>query len=426
MNDQNLPDSEYLNTDRFPASDPVSPELRFLLAESCSSPTVQQDQAVFSMLKKPFRRELLAGLACRNGLCPLLAKNLKRLHLTDSRFRPVLDTAETGRYLCALLTAELAGIFRLFQENGIRALALKGPLLARQLYGAVSLRSYTDLDIYVDPARYAEARDLLIQKGYRPSDHIETPKQLRYTMRNPIFHHTDLAKDPVCVELHWKSLDLEPLSFESLYQRHRTDQLCETEIACLAPADCFCLLLRHGVHHGFSQLKWIIDLCELLQKADSTLLDEVCRLLSESRSLHSLYTFLLLADRLCLFPLKKEDCTGTEILKADDGSVLLKAPLNGDAFAAAKQLCDAAFRNITEPDSGRKQNGKRTYDLLYRKLRYRLGLADRKTEFFKLISPGSQDFALIRLPDPLFFLYYPLRPGYWIYHRLRSLRSSRE
>ena len=425
MNDQNLSDSELLNTDRFPVSDPVSPELRFLLAESCGFPTAQQDQAVFSILKNPFRCGLLADLACRNGLCPLLAKNLKRLKLTDSRFLPVLNCAETGKYLCVLLSAELAGIFRLFQENGIRALALKGPLLARQLYGAVSLRSYTDLDIYVDPARYMEARDLLIQKGYHPSDHIETQKQLRYTMGNPIFHHTDLAKGTVCIELHWKSLDLEPVSFESLYQRRRADQLCGTEVACLAPADCFCLLLRHGVHHGFSQLKWIMDLYELLQKADSTLLRQVCRLLSESGSLYSLYTFLLLADRLCLIPLQKQDCTETEILKADDGSVLLKAPLNGDAFAAAKQLCDAAFRSITEPDSDRNRNGKRSYDLLYRKLRYRLGLADRKTEFFKLISPGSQDFALIRLPDPLFFLYYPLRLWYWLCHRLRSLRSSR-
>ena len=45
------------------------------------------------------------------------------------------------------LSGEMENISELFMENNIRSLFLKGPVIALDLYGDVSLRTSKDLDI---------------------------------------------------------------------------------------------------------------------------------------------------------------------------------------------------------------------------------------------------------------------------------------
>jgi hypothetical protein len=47
------------------------------------------------------------------------------------------------------MTAELLRILDALKEAGIKAMPLKGPVLAQQLYGDVALRQFSDLDILV-------------------------------------------------------------------------------------------------------------------------------------------------------------------------------------------------------------------------------------------------------------------------------------
>ena len=49
------------------------------------------------------------------------------------------------------LTRELLEVLSVLEKSGVGALAFKGPVLAQQLYGDLSLREFLDLDILVAP-----------------------------------------------------------------------------------------------------------------------------------------------------------------------------------------------------------------------------------------------------------------------------------
>jgi hypothetical protein len=97
------------------------------------------------------------------------------------------------------LAAHLAG--RL-EHAGIRALPLKGPLLARRLHGDEGLRATNDLDLLVDREHVAEALEVVCAVGYEaepvdPDQRADGLPELHYTLRDPAGRLTR-------IELHWR------------------------------------------------------------------------------------------------------------------------------------------------------------------------------------------------------------------------------
>ena len=64
-------------------------------------------------------------------------------------------------------TAELIKVNELFTKNGIRALPYKGPVLGMLLYGDLSMRRSSDLDIVVPKDCVSHAEKILIESGYK-------------------------------------------------------------------------------------------------------------------------------------------------------------------------------------------------------------------------------------------------------------------
>ena len=64
------------------------------------------------------------------------------------------------------LCGEMEQISKLFTENQIRLLFLKGPVLAAELYGDISLRTSKDLDILIPIADLEKVEELLLNVGY--------------------------------------------------------------------------------------------------------------------------------------------------------------------------------------------------------------------------------------------------------------------
>lgn len=397
-----------------------NPELRFLLAESRRDPSETTDRLISVVHAADFDHRHLNSLIIKNHLSPIVAENLRRQKLTDEVFRPVFQDADAFRLQSIRLAVSLAQIFSLFQKHGIKAISLKGPLLAQELYGNISLRYCGDLDILVDPENYIKARTLLLENGFHPEDCVTTEKQLGYLMHNPVDHHTILAKSGVVVELHWKSLHLEPASFDELYKRCTAGNLCGTEIPVLCRPDCIGLLIRHGVQHGFYNLRWLTDLYELILHADEQELQQVCSALSEYGYLFSFLTAILLLKQFGLLQVRIEDARETAISKPENDTVLVKTPLDGGAYKMAFRLSQASAQLALTTEDPLRNKLWNDYTVLYRKTRYEAGVADKADEFLKLVSPGPQEFQLVRFPDALFFLYYPLRVLYWLFRHLRS------
>src|SRR6185436_18914505 len=64
------------------------------------------------------------------------------------------------------LRAELVEVLAAMADCQIRALPLKGPVLAQWLYAASALRQSGDLDIFVAPEHVERAREVLRRRGY--------------------------------------------------------------------------------------------------------------------------------------------------------------------------------------------------------------------------------------------------------------------
>jgi Uncharacterised nucleotidyltransferase len=127
-------------------------------------------------------RELPALLdaVSAHGVLPVVARNLRSLMASD-RSRRTIDNAaamertidELDRRLVLLSGQQLAlshyagKLAAAFVQEKIPANIVKGPVFARRLYPRPVDRSFTDLDILIDPAFVAATAPILRQLGFK-------------------------------------------------------------------------------------------------------------------------------------------------------------------------------------------------------------------------------------------------------------------
>ncbi|HEX8336323.1 MAG TPA: nucleotidyltransferase family protein, partial [Pyrinomonadaceae bacterium] len=106
-------------------------------------------------------------LARRHAVLPLLYRGLGGVDEVPGDFRARLrDEFRKNATRNTLLAGELARLVRLFQSEGVPLLAYKGPALAQQVFGDITLRRYVDLDVIVRRRDARRAGGLLQSLGY--------------------------------------------------------------------------------------------------------------------------------------------------------------------------------------------------------------------------------------------------------------------
>ena len=133
----------------------LTPEFRLLAACSwIAPPALEQDQAerIASLCKEGIDWEEFLSLVRRHGVASLAYTMLCR-HAGDRlpmAIRGILKAdyiQSSGQALRQ--TAELIRIGKLFSEQGIEMIPLKGVLLSQRLYGTPAMRHTLDIDILV-------------------------------------------------------------------------------------------------------------------------------------------------------------------------------------------------------------------------------------------------------------------------------------
>jgi hypothetical protein len=143
---------------------------------------------------------------------------------------------------------------------GVRAVALKGPLLAERIYPSASLRQSADLDVLVARDDLDRSIAALGTLGYFDGESEATRHFVWRQHYQLIMLHPDRAK---MVELHFRalrafgaSLDAEDLLERAIaYEAHdgRTFRV-------LAPDDELLYLAVHAAKHFRLHLKWLYDI----------------------------------------------------------------------------------------------------------------------------------------------------------------------
>jgi hypothetical protein len=328
------------------------------------------------------------ALARPHGLVPLLHRRLGAAPdgvpgPVASRLRAEAEAAGRRNLRRA---AELVALLDLLGRDGIPAVALKGPALAVRLYGDLALRPCRDLDLMLRPADVPRAVRRLADRGYGHELPALTPAQQRAFVRSQC--HVALERgDGDIVELHW---DLAPPAFpapldrERLWTRLDTVVLGGSRVPTLAPDDLLLFLCAHGAKHGWRRLAWLCD---------------VARFLAAHRDLPA-RAQAAGATRLFLLAL---------LLAAD----LLDAPVPAPLLARARSsrpvraLAAAVQRRLWVVPWQDVEGWQAQWFRLRARDRWRDALRVARAAAF---APGAADWALVRLPDRLYPLYYVLRP----------------
>ena len=218
----------------------------------------------FSVLKF----EKIASLANLHGIIPQVHKALKDTEFNNSEALKQVIQKSYKNILQAnlLLTANLLTVSKTLEAHQFNYISIKGPTLAHELYKDISMRQFSDIDLFVDEKDIYQIAELLLSIGYKPLLPLSLLKRKKFlALDNDFsFRHT---KNNALLELHWKLFPLRhkmPLDFKELYTASKTLQLQNREINTLSTEDNLLYLSLHGAKHIFERYEWVYDLHTLI------------------------------------------------------------------------------------------------------------------------------------------------------------------
>lgn len=165
------------------------------------------------------------------------------------------------------LAGECARIIGALADSGIEAIPLRGVALAATLYGDVSLRSFGDLDILVQPSHVDQAIDVLRSIDVTPEEFF-TGRAKRRLLRTNCEWHFVSAED-TSVELHWRIFPRK-MHFarleRDLFSRSRRRLFMGREISVLSDVDTSVMLsIHHGGKHRWCDLRHVCDFAQFVR-----------------------------------------------------------------------------------------------------------------------------------------------------------------
>lgn len=358
------------------------------------------------LLRGPVEWDWLLAMSLRHGVMPLVYRQLgalsdgvpaERLSLFRGKYQlnAVRNTERAAR-LCRLL--------RTLEGGGVAALPYKGPALALDAYGDLTLRQFGDLDILIRPGDLRRATELLRAEGYEPEFELSGAREAafkRWWYAQPF----RLGAEGVYIELHWAvaprffSFELD----EALWTRLRTIELSGCELKALSVPDTLLLLCVHGAKDLWAKLEWVSALAEFSARLD----EREWRATLESARASGAERMLLLG---LLLAREMYDAELPAFVAARVESARALKPL-------ARQVVAELF---AEEKSFHSFTGRTRFHL---RARERAG--DRARYCARAaLATSPEEWDLFALPPSLFFLYSLVRPLRLAKNFLRDAKVS--
>lgn len=346
--------------------------------------------------------KLFLQLVMHHRVYPVIYSKLKKI---DEKLIPqhVIQTLyqeyKKNTFQMLLLCREMEQLSKLFTENQIPLLFLKGPVIAADIYGDISLRTSKDLDILIPINSLQKAEKLLLSSGFIKSLVPYVLNEWKWKTHHIVYFH---PQRNIQLEIHWR-LQPRPSSeppFNKLWERKRVSTITSYPVHFLGKEDLFLYLVSHGSRHAWFRLRWLIDIDKMLRKGIN--LDKTNLLLKKYQSLHLVGQALLLASQLLKTPINEE----------------MKLLTVGNRSKEIAQMAIFFIKDILPLDIIMSSN-------FYRHYQFSLKSSNLQKIYpiILLFYPNSADAETLRLPKPLHFLYFPLRPFLWTWRKTRVNRK---
>jgi hypothetical protein len=354
-------------------------------------------------------------LAERHRVRPLVYKNLTKacwdLVPADMQQQWQRNARAIGRRALRV-TGALLKIAALFEKEQIPVVALKGPVLAQEVYGSTTLREFVDLDLLVRERDFLKAVTTLQRLNYRADWDVDPCTQLQF-LRYQGETSFAKAKSGLIIDLHWRVAaenNALPLDAAFFWPRFRPVQFEGQRLLGFAPEDLALYLAAQGGHDEWSDFRRLCDLAALIHRHPHLEWDSVVQ---EANRLHGLRVLLLglrLAAELLDVPLPE----------------IVENRMREDSTLSA--LANQSLAKITArnpPDDFRRSLFQiQVKERLWDKTRLAFGLLTDRTD---------TDGQWIMLPKAIWPLYRALRPlrqlikvmrGYWLLRQRIAVTSA--
>jgi len=358
--------------------------------------------------------EYFQTMVKKNRIEPLVASEILKLPSELWKDNEVLAnlSALGNKYAWISITQmqELAHVISILKEKGIRALSVKGPILALQLYGNPALRYSKDLDVLVDPARIMEVRDILLADGWEHIDVVNTPKRCKAWLKAN--EHISFSKGDVLIEVHDKMEKWGTEDFEAVWENHNSKMLMGVEVPYLSDAENVYLQVAHACGHAFFRMRWLIDLYRLFNQAEidfGKLFAEM-----EEEGVFLLET-LLLMERTKLLAIPEIDAGKFHICGTEEGIILDYENELEDMLQKAlsyESICESIMVSTCSVMDDSEDLRKYLKMIPGKK---KAGLMDRIVTQF---TPCSIEWETLDLPDSKYWIYYLYRIYYGIRRKI--------
>jgi hypothetical protein len=284
------------------------------------------------------------------------------------------------------LVRERDAVAGILADANVQAIGFKGPSLALAAYGDAGSRPSIDLDFVVAPASLAQALAALREAGFR-SRHAMSAAQERALQTS--FGHVEYERPGgvATIELHtafsrprfpW-TMPVEDVARRASWDGPRG-------VSTLDPVDEALLQVMHGARHHWQQLEWLVAFAAVVDRSGVDLLR-----LAERAARHGATRALRVALRLADLLLSWRGTNASAGLAAIDA----------DADALAREIESAARRGNPEAWIASPLR----FDL-----RHLDSGADRARYLMhSVFDPTLREWELVKLPDALLPLYYPIR-----------------
>jgi hypothetical protein len=312
----------------------------------------------------------------------------------------------TQAAVSSLLIAEWAKIAAAFDSAGVRALVVKGPGLALQLFNDPFSRDYRDIDLLVDLSSMETVVALLAARGFEPEKpFVAVPP--RYWERSVEYRHLTFHKPgwPLHFEVHGAgrtSMRL-PIGADEAFSRAELYSWEGTTFPTLGLEDQALLALVHAAKHAFCTLQWVFD----------------CMVFAARPGFHSVSA----RGDGGVDPQYAEEAFGALAAKLFTGASL--APFHASRASGkrrAEALAEFAYARLLVAGADRQKPkvGRRFQGFYLRGLRRGFGAGAMYA--FRVFRPTAREFAFLGGRLPLVF-YWVLRFIHGVSRRAGGLLS---
>jgi hypothetical protein len=394
-------------------SERPSPEIAFAIA--CLSTLWHPDVPLRSHLEAVDDWRFFLRLIHHHQVLPIVYRALTQAKLLPWVPAPIqqklIKRSQLSTQHNLQLFAETLRLVEAFQQANIRAIPLKGVLLAAQLYDSKALRQVRDIDILIEPQSYPLVKTLLEQRGYQPEKQEAQTWSATYEQ---IYLHQQGEMNwwheqrQVTVDIHLRlcrNPHALPIRFEAVWATAVPVSWPQGgHISTLSIDHQVLFLSVHGANHQWSKLLWLTDLALLTQRAARLNLDwqsvfVQAKNLGIERAIAQGLTLTQQLFGITIPPPWAQVCQTKSV----------QFPV----AVALKAILQPVFEQpgtLTTPPLSLRQ--------IYQELSYTMSLRQSWQYKFSCITRlliTAKDWQILRLPSYLWFLYIPLRPILYSY-----------